>query len=472
MSRQAALITVIVLVVILLLCNVVVAAVALPRVLAVVRGNTSSVAQQSPSSSPAPTATPSPRATAPRNSAPGGQGGNQGPQGGIPGAPPQITVVIPMQGGAQAFPTSTPGPSPTLGPPPTPFPAVAPLTLSPAEQTLAALYTKVRPGVVNVDIVLNMPGGDATSGLPAPSGSGSGFVWDKQGHIVTNSHVVEDARTVRVTLWDDTSVPATVVGVDPDADLAVIKVEVPADKLVPLEMGDSDQVRVGQTAVALGNPFGVGTSMSQGIISAIGRTIPGLTQFQIPNAIQTDAPINPGNSGGPLLDLAGRVLGVDAQIRSDTRANSGVGFAIPVNIVKIVVPDLIAKGRHTWPWLGVSGRTLDDLTAQNNNAKGVAGAYIDQVTPGGPSDKGGLKGSSGQQRVQDQPVPTGGDIITAVNGVPVKKFDELLAYVTTRARVGQTIELTVLRNGQEQKVSVTLQERPRTQQPALPRTTP
>ncbi|MFN8471370.1 MAG: trypsin-like peptidase domain-containing protein [Anaerolineae bacterium] len=469
MSRQAALVTVIVLVVLLLLCNVVVAAVALPRVLAVVRGgNASSVAQQSSAPSALPTATPTPRSTSPRSGAPGSQGANPVPM-------PQITVVIPMPGGAaqSALPTATPGPSPTLGPSPTPFPPVAPLALNAEEQTFAALYNKVRPGVVNVDIVLNVPGGDATSGMPAPSGSGSGFVWDKQGHIVTNSHVVQDARTVKVTLWDDTSVPATVVGVDSDADLAVIKVDVPADKLIPLEMGDSDQVRVGQIAVALGNPFGVGTSMTQGIISAIGRTIPGLTQFQIPNALQTDAPINPGNSGGPLLDLAGRVLGVDAQIRSDTRANSGVGFAIPVNVVKLVVPDLIASGRHAWPWLGISGRTLDELTAENNNAKNAVGAYIDQVTPGGPSEKAGLKGSSGQQRVQDQPVPTGGDIVVAVNGVPIKKFDELLAYVTTRARVGQTIELTVLRNGQEQKVSVTLQERPRTQQQqTTPRTTP
>ncbi|MFN8498083.1 MAG: trypsin-like peptidase domain-containing protein [Anaerolineae bacterium] len=464
MSRQAALVTVIVLVVILLLCNVVVAAVALPRVLAIVRGgNASSVAQQGAPSLALPTGTPTPRATSPRNTAPGPQGANPAPL-------PQITVVIPMPGGAAqgVMPTVTPGPSPTLGPSPTPFPPVPPLTLSAEEQTLAALYTKVRPGVVNVDIVLNVPGGDPTSGLPAPSGSGSGFIWDKQGHIVTNSHVVQDARTVKVTLWDDTSAPATVVGVDSDADLAVIKVDVPAEKLIPLDMGDSDQVRVGQTAVALGNPFGVGTSMTQGIISAIGRTIPGLTQFQIPNALQTDAPINPGNSGGPLLDLAGRVVGVDAQIRSDTRANSGVGFAIPVNVVKLVVPDLIASGRHAWPWLGISGRTLDDLTAQNNNAKNAVGAYIDQVTAGGPSEKAGLKGSSGQQRIQDQPVPTGGDIITAVNGVPIRKFDELLAYVTTRARVGQTVELTVLRNGQEQKVSVTLQERPRTQQQRAP----
>ncbi|MFN8482084.1 MAG: trypsin-like peptidase domain-containing protein [Anaerolineae bacterium] len=460
MSRQAALVTVIVLVVILLLCNVVVAAVALPRVLAVVRGNASSVAQQS-SPSAAPTATPSPRSSTPRNNQPVPQITVVIPPPG--GVVPQVTVVIPSQG-AQVFPTATPGPAPTLGPSPTPFPPVPPLTLSAEEQTLAALYTKVRPGVVNVDIVLNVPGSDPTSGLPAPSGSGSGFIWDKQGHIVTNSHVVQDARTVKVTLWDDTSVPATVVGVDSDADLAVIKVDVPADRLIPLDMGDSDQVRVGQTAVALGNPFGVGTSMTQGIISAIGRTIPGLTQFQIPNALQTDAPINPGNSGGPLLDLAGRVVGVDAQIRSETRANSGVGFAIPVNVVKLVVPDLIGSGRHAWPWLGVSGRTLDELTAQSNNAKNAAGAYIDQVTPGGPSEKAGLKGSSGQQRIQDQPVPTGGDIIVAVNGVPIKKFDELLAYVTTRSRVGQTIELTVLRNGQEQKLSVTLQERPRSQQ--------
>ncbi len=469
MSRQAALITGAIILVLLLMCNLAVAVFAIPRVLAYFSAPAPSAVQparpsvpsqpqgQSPSTAPttAP-ATPTPRATARPQ---------QGPQGPQPG--PQVTIVVPGGGGAQALPSATAGPSPTLGPSPTPFPTVAPLSLSAQEQALAALYNRVRPGVVNVDVVIG-PGGEQAA--PQGQGSGSGFVIDKSGHIVTNNHVVADARTVRVTLWDDTVANAQVVGADPDSDLAVLKIDVSPDKLVPLELGDSDQVRVGQTAIALGNPFAVGTSMSLGIISAVGRSIPGLTAFQIPDAIQTDAPINPGNSGGPLLDAAGRVIGVNAQIRSDVRANSGVGFAIPVNIVKNVAPDLISKGRHAWPWLGVSGVTVTQALADANQLKSPSGAYIDQVVAGGPSEKGGVKGSSGQTRTPDGAVPTGGDVVVGVDGVEVRKFDDLLRYISTKARAGQTVELTVLRNGQETKLKITLEERPRTQQqtPVIP----
>ena len=472
MSRQAAIITGVIIIVLLLVCNLAVAVFAIPRVLQYFRPSTPVVTQPTPAARPvqpqsqgaAPTAVPQPT-TAPNRAPqtqPQPQATPRAPQGGQPNpqVPPQVTIIIPGGGsGAQALPSATAGPSPTLGPSPTPFATVAPLSLSVQEQALAALYNRTRPGVVNVDVIVG-PSNDQLA--PQGQGSGSGFVWDKNGYIVTNNHVVANARTVRVTLWDDTSVTASVVGVDPDADLAVLQIKVPAEKLIPLELGDSDQVRVGQTAIALGNPFSVGTSMSMGIVSAVGRSIPGLTAFQIPDAIQTDAPINPGNSGGPLLDAAGRVIGVNAQIRSETRANSGVGFAIPVNIVKAVVPDIINTGKHAWPWLGLSGLTVTQQVADANKLKDPAGAYIDSIVAGGPAAKGGVKGSTGAQPSPEGNIPTGGDVVTAVDGQPVRHFDDLLRYVSTKARVGQTVELTVLRDGKETKLKITLEERPRT----------
>ena len=471
MSRQAAIITGVIIIVLLLLCNVAVAVFAIPRIVQAFRPPAPVAVQPTPAARPvqpqpgqgaAPTVAPSaPTQRAPQTQ-PQPQVTARPPQGGQPNPPapgPQVTIIIPGGGGAQALPSPTAGPSPTLGPSPTPFPTVAPLSLSVQEQALAALYNRTRPGVVNVDVIVG-PSNDQLA--PQGQGSGSGFVWDKSGYVVTNNHVVANARTVRVTLWDDTSVTASVVGVDPDADLAVLQIKVPAEKLIPLELGDSDQVRVGQTAIALGNPFAVGTSMSLGIVSAVGRSIPGLTAFQIPDAIQTDAPINPGNSGGPLLDAAGRVIGVNAQIRSETRANSGVGFAIPVNIVKAVVPDIIRTGKHAWPWLGLSGLTVNQQVADANKLKDAAGAYIDSIVSGGPAAKGGVKGSTGAQPSPEGNIPTGGDVVTAVDGQPVRHFDDLLRYVSTKARVGQTVELTILREGKETKVKITLEERPRT----------
>lgn len=479
MSRQAAIITGVIIIVLLLVCNLAVAVFAIPRVLAYFQPSRPAVAQPTPARTATPPAQPVlPTATpqrAPQGQAPQAQPTVRPPQGQptvrppqgqptgqAPAPGPQITIVIPG-GGQQALPTATPGASPTLGPSPTPFATVAPLALSAQEQALATIYNRAQPGVVKIDVIVGIPGqGTQGQGAPEATGSGSGFVWDKNGHIVTNNHVVANARTVRVTFWDDTVAPAQIVGTDADSDLAVIKVTVSAEKLVPLELGDSDQVRVGQTAIALGNPFNVGTSMSLGIISAVGRSIPGLTVFQIPDAIQTDAPINPGNSGGPLLDAAGRVIGVNAQIRSETRANSGVGFAIPVNIVKVVVPDIIQFGKHAWPWLGLRGVTVSQPLADANQLKTPTGAYIDSVERGGPADKAGIKGSTGQQATPEGNLPTGGDVIVGADNVTIKSFDDLLRYVSTKARVGQAVELTIMRGGQETKLKITLEARPRT----------
>ncbi len=369
-------------------------------------------------------------------------------------------TVIPIQRPALTQPTPVPTrPSPAVAPTQVPAAPVAPVITNDEEKALTALYERVNPAVVNIDVTQEHPGG---ANVPPIEGSGSGFIIDRNGYIVTNNHVVQDATRMLVTLYDDTTATARLVGKDPDSDLAVIKVDLPADRLTPVELGDSDQVKVGQRAVAIGNPFGYQGTMTFGIVSAIGRTIRAgpTSPFSIPQVIQTDAPINPGNSGGPLLDMAGRVIGVNAQIRSEVRANSGVGFAIPVNIVKKVVPSLINQGSYSWPWLGVSGGTLSPSVAKASGLPVERGAYLDRIEPDGPAAKAGLKGSTGTRSVEGSQVRVGGDVITAIDGQPVRNFDELLTYVTMQGQAGQTVELTVIREGREQKVQVKLEPRP------------
>jgi len=371
----------------------------------------------------------------------------------VPAQRPAITQPL------EAPTRTNPAAVPTLAP----AAPVAPLGPNDEEKALLALYERVNPSVVNIDVTQEHPGG---SNVPAIEGSGSGFIIDRSGYIVTNNQVVQDATSMIVTLYDDTTAVARLIGRDVDSDLAVIKVDLPPERLVPIELGDSDQVKVGQRAVAIGNPFGFQGTMTFGIVSAIGRTIragPG-SPFSIPQVIQTDAPINPGNSGGPLLDITGRVIGVNAQIRSEVRANSGVGFAIPVNIVKKVVPELINKGKYTWPWLGVSGGTLSPSIARASGLPVEHGAYLDRIEPNGPAAKAGLKGSTGSRTVDGRQVRVGGDVITAIDGQPVRNFDDLLTYVTMKGQVGQTVELTLVRGDREQKVQVKLEARPSTLQ--------
>jgi 2-alkenal reductase len=249
---------------------------------------------------------------------------------------------------------------------------------------------------------------------------------------------------------------AEILGVDDDSDLAVIKVEQMPEDAHPLPLGDSDIVQVGDWAIAIGNPFGLGGSMTLGIISALGRTIPsGVAQFSIPQAIQTDAAINPGNSGGPLLNLDGEVIGVNAQIRTGgANANTGVGFAIPANVVRHVVPSLIANGAFQWPYLGIGGADLNLLIARANNLDIQQGAYITSVEADGPAGEAGLRGAPSL----DQPM-TGGDIVTEVDGQPIATFDDLLNYIAFK-NPGDQITLTVLRDGQPQQITVTLGARP------------
>jgi S1-C subfamily serine protease len=313
-----------------------------------------------------------------------------------------------------------------------------------------------------------LPGGSQTpQGRQYSQALGSGFVWDQKGDIVTNNHVVDGANKVEVTYSDGTTVPAKVIGKDINSDLAVIKVDTPADQLRPVQFADSTQVKVGELAIAIGNPFGLQGTMTVGIVSALGRTLPageanqtGLT-YTIPDIIQTDAPINPGNSGGVLVNDQGQVIGVTSAIESPVQANAGIGFAIPSTLVQKVIPALIKNGTYEHPYLGISGTPLTpDLAKAMNLKADQRGALVEDVTSGGPSDKAGLHGSDRQVTIDGQDIGVGGDIIIAVNNMPINKMDDIIAYLTDQTEVGQKISLTVLRNGKEVKLDVILEARP------------
>jgi S1-C subfamily serine protease len=322
-----------------------------------------------------------------------------------------------------------------------------------ATRSLASLYQAVNPGVVNIRVYI------ARGGMTG-QGAGSGFLIDDAGHIVTNDHVVAQAERVTVIFYNGFEARAEVVGTDPDSDLAVIKAEDVAQGAHPLPIAGPDAVVPGDWVVAIGNPFSLGSSMSLGIVSAVGRTIPAAeTPFNIPQAIQTDAAINPGNSGGPLLNLEGQVVGVNAQIRSSTGANSGVGFAIPSDVVHRVAPALIEKGTYVWPWLGVTGGSVNLLLQEANELNTQEGAYIASVAENGPAEKAGLRGTTGEQSILGQNVPVGGDVVVEADGQSIRDFADLLTYVAFK-QPGGSITLTVLRDGKQQQVTVELAARP------------
>jgi S1-C subfamily serine protease len=348
--------------------------------------------------------------------------------------------------------------------------------------TLENIYAVVNPSVVNIRVVqkvepsnsgaLQIPGfpffnlpQDTQPQPQFQSALGSGFVWDQQGHIVTNNHVVSGAEKIEVTFKDGTIVPATLVGADPDSDLAVIKVDVAAGKLQPVQMGDSNAIQVGQLAIAIGNPFGLEGTMTTGIISAVGRSLPAdenaAQSYTIPDVIQTDAPINPGNSGGVLIDVQGRVLGVTSAIESPVRANAGIGFAIPAAIVQNVVPALIKDGKYVHTWLGISGTTLVPELAQAMKLnESQRGALVEEVLPNSPAEKAGLRASTQQATIEGQTVRVGGDVITAIDNQPVVEMDDLIAYLARSTKVDQKVSLTILRDGRQQSLDVTLAARP------------
>ena len=352
------------------------------------------------------------------------------------------------------------------------------------QSTLETIYSQVDPSVVSIHVVsqttttnspLN-PLGRNRGGTQAPQVSealGSGFVWDSTGDIVTNNHVVDGATSIDVTFSDGKNYPAKVVGTDVYSDLAVIKSDAPASELHPVSVADASQVKVGQVTIAIGNPYGLQNTMTVGVVSGLGRTLPAGSQnttttgptYSIPDIIQTDAAINPGNSGGVLLNDQGQVIGVTAAIKSTSSANAGIGFVIPSTILNNVIPDLIKTGSHQHPYLGLSGMSL---SADINNAMSLnpqqQGALVETVTPGDPADKAGLQASSKSITVGSSSVNVGGDVIIAINNTPVTSMDDLIAYLETSTTVGQKVTLTILRNGQQISVDVTLGTRP-SQQP-------
>lgn len=350
-------------------------------------------------------------------------------------------------------------PAPNAGPKPV-SPIVSTGALADIEATLEQIYDLANPSVVNISIVI---GSNTTFPQDA---MGSGFIWDKAGHIVTNNHVIADADTITITFHDGTVVPGKLVGADPDSDLAVIKVDMPADQLTPLSMGDSTRLRVGQVVIAIGNPFGLQGTMTVGVISALGRLVPtdnnalGAT-YNIPDIIQTDASLNPGNSGGVLLDDTGKVIGITQSMTSTSGSSAGVGFAIPSAIVQQVVPALIKTGHYDHPYLGIAvvSMTPGLATAMNLSAN-QRGTMVGSITTGGPADKAGLKASQTRVPINGQTVLVGGDVIIAFNDQTVKSSDDLITFLGRSGTIGQTVTLTVLREGKQIKVPVTIGARP------------
>lgn len=319
------------------------------------------------------------------------------------------------------------------------------------EERLIDIYGRVNPSVVHIFVF-----DDAET-----IGSGSGFVFDTEGHVVTNNHVIEGGTALEVVFPDGQRRLAEVVGKDPDSDLAVIKIDELPNGVFPIPLGNSKELNVGQFVIAIGNPFGEDSSMSIGIISGLGRTLESQRVvaggiFSIPQVIQTDAAINPGNSGGPLLNLAGEVIGVNSAILSRTGANSGVGFSIPVNAVRNIAPALVKDGEYSYPYLGISMRTqafnLRELEALQLPPNGV---WVTGVGENTPADEAGLIGHN----LSVDFVPAG-DYIVAIDGEPVSNSDELLSYLVFETQVGETVELTVIRDGEEVTVPLVLGERP------------
>jgi len=342
------------------------------------------------------------------------------------------------------------------------------------EQLLVHLYERVGPSVVSIQAIRAESGfihPPLPQGIPTPQmpfrefGEGSGFVIDTQGHIVTNHHVVEDTSEVLVTFYEGTSVPATIVGSDPDSDLAVIQVNVPPESLRPIVWGDSDQVKVGQRAVAIGNPFGYENTLTVGIISGLSRSLPASTGYRIPEIIQTDTAINPGNSGGPLLNTRGEVIGVNTAIVPSInllgeRSFLGIGFAVPSNMVRRVVPVLIARGTYEHPWLGFWGTDVVPQIAAAMSLPESRGALVLEVVPDGPAANAGLRGGTREIQVFGRPVTIGGDVIIRIADTDVRRFDDILVYLYRKGEVGQQVELTIIRDGQVQTLQATLGKRP------------
>lgn len=362
-----------------------------------------------------------------------------------------------LDGGETAVqPTPAPSPTPIViiaTPTPLPDEMLAPIDVE--EALVTNLYERVGPSVVHITTrVVTM---SFFFGPSASEGTGSGFVWDRDGHIVTNYHVIENAESIEVKLSDDEVVQARVVGADPQNDLAVLQIDVPADALNPLTPGASDSLRVGQRAIAIGNPFGLDRTLTTGVVSALGRPLQTDQDNYIFNVIQTDAAINPGNSGGPLLNSRGEVIGVNTAVRQDAQ---GIGFAIPIDTVKRVVPVLIEQGSYPHPWLGLLGYSITPGLANALDLPVTSGVLVAQLYRNGPAVEAGIQGATQQVIIGNRRVLAGGDIITAVNGTAVTDWNSLTEYLELNTRVGDTITLSIIRGSQPMDITLTLAAQP------------
>ncbi len=353
-------------------------------------------------------------------------------------------------------PATLPAPTPTplvLVATPTPLSSALLQPIDIEEQLITNLYQRVGPSVVNITSqVITM---DFFFGAVPSEGSGSGFVLDKEGRIITNYHVVEGADSIEVTLSDETAAAAQVLGVDSGNDLAVLKIDVPPEHLFPVTLGDSADLIVGQRAIAIGNPFGLERTLTTGVISALGRPLQTEQDNIIFNVIQTDAAINPGNSGGPLLNSRGQVIGVNTAVRQGAE---GIGFAIPVDTVKRVIPILIEKGYYPHPWPGFLGYSITPELAGALRLPVEHGILVAQLYRGGPAVAAGLRGANDQVRVGNRRILIGGDIVIAIDGVALNSWDDLTKYLELTTQAGQLVTFDILRDGQALQLPLTLGE--------------
>ena len=327
------------------------------------------------------------------------------------------------------------------------------------EFQLNTIYSTSLPSIVHIKVRQTVPGFFQNQ---ERTGEGSGFIWDTEGNIVTNYHVVASASIVDVEFADGSQYPASVIGLDPNSDLAIIKVNPNGKILTPLNLGDSTNVKVGNHTIVIGSPFGQEFSMSSGIVSAIKRTVPSQNaMFSIPNVIQTDAAINPGNSGGPLLDIEGNVIGINSQIISRSGGNQGIGFAIPINSVKKIIPTLIKGEKFEYPYIGITGMDLNtNLKKALEIASEIKGVMIVDVVKGSPADLGGLLGYTGTVSDNDNSYPSGGDILTAINTIPITSMSDLLTLLFSDYSPGDSVTFTILRDSGSLDLDITLISRP------------
>ena len=318
------------------------------------------------------------------------------------------------------------------------------------EYSLIDIFEKSEESIVQVSVLR----GESEGGM------GSGFVYSDEGYVITNQHVVQDAQKVMITFLDGEAYIGNVVGTDRDLDIAVVKVEPTNTYLQPIKIGDSSELKVGEKIAAIGNPFGLSGSMTAGIVSQMGRLLPQETGYSIPDVIQTDAAINPGNSGGPLINMKGEVVGINTAIQSATGEFSGIGFAVPSNTVKKVVPVLIENGEFKHPWMGISGTDVDPELAEVRELKSSKGFLVVSVIEGSPAETAGLLGVTETEERDGREFALDGDIILSIDGETVRKISDILVHLQREKSVGDEMVLSVNRNGEMLELTMILEERP------------